>query len=105
MIKLYGYYFIKLYDFLYGKIILTYYRIMLYYRAMKKEKKTPDYVSRAIKKYNDKFDIFTIKLPAGTKDRMTAAGFSPSDRVAAIMAALEKKEAAAGITAGDGVNP
>ena len=57
-----------------------------------KEIKTPDYITRAVKKYNEKFDIFTDKLPAGTKERMIAAGFSPSDRVADIMAALEKME-------------
>ena len=67
---------------------------------MKRDIKTPKYISDAVKKYNAKFDIFTDKLPAGTKDRMTAAGFTPSDRVAAIMEALEKKEAEKGITSG-----
>ena len=58
----------------------------------KKEIKTPDYTRRAIDKYNEKFDMFTVKCPAGTKERMTACGFTPSDRVAAIMAALEERE-------------
>ena len=65
-----------------------------------KEIKTPDYISRAVKKYNEKFDIFTDKLPAGTKDRMFAAGFTPADRVAAIMSALEKMEKEKGIAGG-----
>jgi hypothetical protein len=58
----------------------------------RQKKKVPDYTLRAIKKYNEKFDIFTDKLPAGTKERMRAVGFSAGDRCAAIMQALEERE-------------
>ena len=67
---------------------------MRYDNGMKrKEIKTPDYTRRAIDKYNAQFDIVSVKLPAGTKERMTAAGFTPSDRVQAILKALEEREA------------
>ena len=63
----------------------------------KKEIKTPDYNRKAIDKYRARFDVVSVRLPLGAVDRMTACGFTPSDRVAAIMAALEKKEAEKGI--------
>jgi hypothetical protein len=63
----------------------------------KREMKTPEYTRRAIAKYNERFDIFSVKLPAGTKERMLKIGFTPSDRVAAIMAAIEKREKEMGV--------
>jgi len=66
----------------------------------KKEIKTPDYNRKAIDKYRAQFDVVSVRLPLGASARMAAVGFSPSDRVAAIMAALEEREKQAGITGG-----
>ena len=57
-----------------------------------KKIKTASYDRAAIDRYRAKYDIVSDRLPAGTVERMRAAGFTPSDRVAAIMAALEKRE-------------
>lgn len=58
----------------------------------KKEIKTPEYTKRAIDKYRAKFDIVSDRLPAGTVERMKAVGMTPTDRAAAIMAELERRE-------------
>ena len=58
----------------------------------KREGKTPDYTLRAIAKYNERFDIVTVKLPRGAKERMQGVGMTPADRVRAIMDELERRE-------------
>ena len=64
----------------------------------RKEVKTPEYTRRAIDKYKSGFDFVSVRLPAGTKSRMDAAGMTPADRAAALMAELEKREAERGKT-------
>lgn len=61
----------------------------LYYRNMKKtENKTKDYVLRATKNYQSKFDRIVILCPQGTKERIKATG---ADSVTAfINAAIDK---------------
>lgn len=58
----------------------------------RKEIKTPDYVRRAQDKYNAQFDIFTVKAPKGTKERLEAVGMTPADRVKAILDEIERRE-------------
>lgn len=55
--------------------------------------KTKDYVLRANKNYQDKFDRITILAPAGTKDRIKAAagGLSSSQYLNALIAEDLKK--------------
>lgn len=57
-----------------------------------KQLKTPDYTRRAQEKYNAQFDIFTIKAPKGTKERLEAVGMTPADRVKAILDEIERRE-------------
>lgn len=33
--------------------------------------KTPDYTKKAISNYRDKFDVMQIRLPKGTRDRIS----------------------------------
>ena len=54
--------------------------------------KTRESERKAIDKYREKFDVVSVRLPAGTADRMKSVDFTPADRVAAIMAALEERE-------------
>jgi hypothetical protein len=62
----------------------------------REEKKTPEYVIKAVKAYQKKYDRLSVLLPAGTKNRirdiLTASGF---DSVSAfcVSAILEKLEA------------
>lgn len=57
-----------------------------------KQVKTPEYTRRAQEKYNSQFDIFTVKAPKGTKERMEAVGMTPADRVTAILSEIERRE-------------
>jgi hypothetical protein len=57
-----------------------------------KQVKTPEYTRRAQDKYNAQFDIFTIKAPKGTKERMEAVGMTPADRVSAVLKEIERRE-------------
>ena len=61
----------------------------------REEKKTPDYVIRAVKAYQKKYDRLSVLLPAGAKDRikkvLTASGFD-SVSAFAVSAILEKLE-------------
>lgn len=34
--------------------------------------KTPEYTKKAISNYRDKFDVMQIRLPKGTRDRISA---------------------------------
>ena len=62
----------------------------------REEKKTPEYVIKAVKAYQKKYDRLSVLLPTGTKNRikvlLTASGF---DSVSAfcVSAILEKLEA------------
>lgn len=62
----------------------------------REEKKTPEYVIKAVKAYQKKYDRLSVLLPAGVKDRikkvMTASGY---DSVSAfcVSAIMEKLEA------------
>ena len=64
----------------------------------KDDKKTPDYVIRAVKAYQKKHDRLSVLLPIGTKNRikdiLTASGFDSISAfaVAAIMEKLEAME-------------
>ena len=64
----------------------------------REEKKTPDYVIRAVKAYQKKYDRLSVLLPAGAKDRikkvLTASGFDSVSAfaVSAIMEKLESLE-------------
>ena len=60
------------------------------------DKKTPDYVIKAVKAYQKKYDRLSVLLPAGTKNRikdiLTASGYD-SVSAFAVSAILEKLEA------------
>lgn len=58
----------------------------------KKEILTPEYTRRAVENYRKKFDIVSVRLPAGAVERMKAVGMTPDDRVKAIMRELERRE-------------
>lgn len=62
----------------------------------REEKKTPDYVIKAVKAYQRKYDRLSVLLPAGVKDRikkvLTASGYD-SVSAFAVSAILEKLEA------------
>ena len=60
------------------------------------DKKTPDYVIKAVKAYQKKYDRLSVLLPTGTKNRikvlLTASGCN-SISAFAVSAILEKLEA------------
>ena len=60
------------------------------------DKKTPDYVIRAVKAYQRKYDRLSVLLPTGVKDRikkvLQASGYD-SVSAFAVSAILEKLEA------------
>jgi hypothetical protein len=55
--------------------------------------KTPDYTMRAIKNYQDKYDLQQIRLEKGLKARAQAVGLRPSDMALLIKEEVEKREA------------
>ena len=61
----------------------------------REEKKTPDYVIKAVKAYQKKYDRLSVLLPTGTKNRirdiLTASGCN-SVSAFAVSAILEKLE-------------
>lgn len=62
----------------------------------REEKKTPDYVIKAVKAYQKKYDRLSVLLPTGTKNRikdiLTASGYD-SVSAFAVSAIMEKLEA------------
>ena len=62
----------------------------------REEKKTPDYVIKAVKAYQKKYDRLSVLLPTGTKERikkvLTASGCN-SVSAFAVSAIIEKLEA------------
>ena len=64
----------------------------------REEKKTPDYVIKAVKAYQKKYDRLSVLLPTGTKNRikdiLTASGCDSVSAfcVSAIMEKLETLE-------------
>ena len=62
------------------------------------DKKTPDYVIKAVKAYQKKYDRLSVLLPTGTKNRikvlLTASGYDSVSAfcVSAIMEKLETLE-------------
>ena len=57
---------------------------------MKTENKTKDYILRATKNYQDKFDRIVVLTPQGTKERIKAAAGGASV-TSFINAAIEKE--------------
>ena len=61
----------------------------------REEKKTPDYVIKAVKAYQRKYDRLSVLLPTGTKERikkvLTASGCN-SVSAFAVSAIMEKLE-------------
>lgn len=59
--------------------------------------KVPDYTKKAIEKYHSKFDRFTVSLPAGMREKITAlTGLSANAYINSLVAAdLARLEAAA----------
>ena len=61
----------------------------------REEKKTPDYVIKAVKAYQKKYDRLSVLLPTGTKERikkvLTASGCD-SVSAFAVSAIMEKLE-------------
>jgi hypothetical protein len=59
-------------------------------------KKTPEYLRKAIKNYQSKFDLQQLRLPKGTRSRAAAVGLSPADMASLIVEEIEKREARQG---------
>ena len=62
----------------------------------REEKKTPDYVIKAVKAYQKKYDRLSVLLPAGTKNRIKdilAVSGCNSVSAFAVSAIMEKLEA------------
>lgn len=55
--------------------------------------KTPSYTMKAIKNYQDKYDLQQIRLEKGLKARAQAVGLRPSDMALLIKEEVEKREA------------
>jgi len=54
--------------------------------------KTPNYIKKAIDTYRKKYDFVQLRLPAGTRERMAAAGVSASDFIDVVLQELERRE-------------
>ena len=54
--------------------------------------KTPEYTKKAIESYRKNFDFVQLRLPAGTRERMEAAGLKSADFIAAFLKELERRE-------------
>ena len=57
-----------------------------------KQKKTPEYLRKAVDRYRSKYDVISLRLPAGTVDRMNNVGMTPKTRVEILLDALERME-------------
>ena len=57
-----------------------------------KQKKTPEYLRKAVDRYRSKYDVVSLRLPAGTVDRMNNIGMTPKMRVDVLLDALERME-------------
>lgn len=57
-----------------------------------KQKKTPEYLRKAVDRYRSKYDVISLRLPAGTVERMNNVGMTPKMRVEILLDALERME-------------
>lgn len=57
-----------------------------------KQKKTPEYLRKAVDRYRSKYDVISLRLPAGTVERMNNVGMTPKMRVDVLLDALERME-------------
>ena len=57
-----------------------------------KQKKTPEYMRKAVDKYRSKYDVISLRLPACTVERMNTVGMTPKMRVEILLDALERME-------------
>lgn len=65
----------------------------MYTKCMKtKQKKTPKYLRKAVDKYRSKYDVISLRLPAGTVERMNNVGMTPKMRVEILLDTLERME-------------
>lgn len=42
---------------------------------MARKRKTPEYMIEAVQRYNSKFDIFSLRMPHGTKEKIKDLGY------------------------------
>lgn len=57
-----------------------------------KQKKTPEYLRKAVDKYRSKYDVISLRLSAGTVERMNNVGMTPKMRVDVLLDTLERME-------------
>lgn len=57
-----------------------------------KQQKTPEYLRKAVDRYRSKYDMISLRLPAGTVERMNKVGMTPKMRVEILLDALERME-------------
>ena len=57
-----------------------------------KQPKTPEYLRKAIDRYRSKYDVISLRLPAGTVERMNNVGMTPKMRVEILLDSLERME-------------
>jgi len=57
-----------------------------------KQKKTPEYLRKAVDRYRSKYDVISLRLPAGTVERMNNVGMTSKMRVEILLDALERME-------------